>query len=90
MYKLPQLIIARIEAISNAKIDIISTQSPQTDIHDKNTNLPSPQLYGNTSSLSSYYPSQYFQVTINGDSNAVDTAIQTYIWYSQVTYTDIS
>ena len=89
-YKLPQLIIARIESISNARIDTISTITPQqTDINN-NPNINEPEIYGNTSSLSSFYPTEYFQVTITGDGNAVDHAMQIYIYYSQVRYRAVS
>eukprot|EP01084_Bolivina_argentea_P216596 367926_1 len=78
-YKLPDLIIARIESISNAKIETLSTVTKQKI----NTNEEEQELYGNTSLLSSFYPSQYYQTTISGDGNAVDIAMQIYIHYSQ-------
>ena len=85
-YKLPQLIIARIESISNAKIETISTITPQkTDVNNNpNINDSELEIFGNTSSLSAFFPSEYFQVTITGDGNAVDHAMQIYIYYSQV------
>merc|ERR1711971_237743 len=33
-YKLPELMLARIESVSNAKIETHSTPSPHTNIHD--------------------------------------------------------
>ena len=87
-YTLPEMIVARIESATNAKIESLSTALPQTAPfrhHDDSDSAAFPEIHGaDTAALSALAPSAYHQVTISGDGHAVDHAMAIYMHYFQV------